>query len=102
MTKTIETQIEKSRNLIQGLRKHLSEGGMGIDQQQLAIMEQTIDALIAACDECDRLRAELTPKVKHMNEVLSKVKDDYVNHKLIIKNHYPQEKWIVYGLPDKR
>lgn len=102
MTKTIETQIEKSRNLIQGLRKHLSEGGMGIDQHQLAAMEQTINALIAACNECDRLRAELVPKVKYMNEVLSRVKDDYVNHKLIIKNHYPQEKWIVYGLTDKR
>jgi hypothetical protein len=29
MTKTVETQIEKSQNLIKGLRKHLSEGGGG-------------------------------------------------------------------------
>ena len=29
MTKTIEMQIEKSRSLIQGLRKHLNETGTG-------------------------------------------------------------------------
>lgn len=49
-----------------------------------------------------RLRAELAPKVKRMNDLLQGVKDSYASHKLIIKNKYPQERWADYGLPDKR
>ena len=95
-------QVEKSRNLIQGLRKHLSEGGKGTSQQDIAAMEQQIAALSAASDECERLRAELAPKVKHMNELLTQVKESFVERKLIIKNCYPQELWAAYGLADKR
>lgn len=102
MSKTIEMQIEKSRNLIQGLRKHLSEGGKGVTLQELSSMEQTIATLVEASEECDRLRAELAPKVKRMNELLVNCKNDYAAHKLIIKNSYPQERWMAYGLPDKR
>ena len=101
MSKTVETQIEKSRGLIQGLRKHLSQGGRGVTIQELDTMERALDVLVAANEECDRLRAELGPKVKHMNELLAGVKADYVGHKLVIKNSYPQERWMAYGLPDK-
>lgn len=95
-------QIEKSRGLIAGLRKHLRETGKGTTAHELDSMEQAIEALEAACEECDRLRAELAPKVKRMNELLGNVKADYVNHKVIIKNNYPPERWMAYGLPDKR
>lgn len=102
MTKTVETQIEKSRSLIQGLRKHLSEGGGGTTLQELSAMEQTVTKLIAAAEECERLRTELAPKVQHLNDVLSQVKDEFVVRKLIIKNNYPKERWSDYGLLDKR
>ena len=102
MSKTVEMQIEKSRGLIKGLRKHLNETGRGATSQELDAMEQTINALISACEECNRLRAELVPKVKRMSELFGNVKADYVNHKLIIKNNYPQERWMDYGVPDKR
>ncbi|MCR5821073.1 MAG: hypothetical protein K6F94_09055 [Bacteroidaceae bacterium] len=102
MTKTVELQIEKSRALIKGLRKHLAENGKGTNQQDLSAMEQSIVALTDACGECERLRAELSPKVKYMNELLDKVKAEYASHKPIIKNTYPSERWIYYGLPDKR
>lgn len=102
MSKTVEMQIEKSRGLIQGLRKHLSQGGKGATIQELDTMERALNVLAVATEECDRLRAELGPKVKHMNELLAGVKADYANHKLIIKNNYPQERWMAYGLPDKR
>jgi hypothetical protein len=102
MTKTIEMQIDKSRSLIQGLRKHLSETGSGTTLQELDAMEQAIAALVSASEECDRIRAELAPKMQHLNVLLDKVRTDYVEHKLIIKNNYPKERWIVYGLLDKR
>lgn len=95
-------QVEKSRSLIHGLRKHLSEGGKGATVQELASMEQDIAALEAASKECERLRAELAPKVKHMNNLLATVKAAYAERKLVIRNCYPQERWMEYGLPDKR
>ena len=102
MTKTIQTQIEKSRNLIGGLHKYLLEGGSGVSPQELDTMDQSLKQLAEASEECDRLRAELAPKVKRMNDLLQGVKDSYASPKLIIKNKYPQERWADYGLPDKR
>lgn len=102
MSKTIEIQVEKSNNLIQGLRKLLSEGGTGITATELSQMEKEVKALAAASDECERLRAELAPKVRRMNEILADVKNKYVERKAIIKERFPQERWADYGLADKR
>ena len=41
-------------------------------------------------------------KVKTMNEVLKRVKEAFADHKLIVKRNYPQERWINYGVQDKR
>jgi len=103
MSKTVELQIEKSRSLVEGLRKHLSQGvGGGVNQDEINSLEQAIEELAAANSEVDRLREELTPKVKHMNEVLARVKDIYADKKKTLKGYYPQERWMDYGIPDKR
>lgn len=103
MSKTIEIQIEKSRNLIDGLRKHLNGGvGGGITPQEIDQMEQVLKVLTAANEEVDRLRDELAPKVKHMNQVLAEVKAAYAESKKTLKGYYPQERWLDYGIPDKR
>ncbi|MBR1688171.1 MAG: hypothetical protein IJ710_06505 [Prevotella sp.] len=103
MSKTIELQIEKSRNLIGGLRKHLSNGvGGGVTTSEIDEMERQLTALQAANEECDRLRAELSPKVKQMNQILATVKAAYATQKRTVKGYYPQEQWADYGVPDKR
>lgn len=103
MSKTVEIQIEKSRNLICGLRKHLESGvGGGVTPSEIDEMEAKLKELDAINQECDRLRAELAPKVKEMNRVLDEVKSVYANEKKTLKGYYPQEKWIEYGIPDKR
>ncbi|MBR1547748.1 MAG: hypothetical protein IJ637_03365 [Prevotella sp.] len=103
MSKTVELQIEKSRNLVEGLRKHLSNGvGGGISTDEINGMEQALNALQEANAEVDRLRDELTPKVKHMNDVLADVKAAYAEKKKTLKGYYPQEQWADYGVPDKR
>jgi len=103
MSKTVELQIEKSHNLVEGLRKHLNGGiGSGVTNDEINAMEQAIKELETANAEVDRLREELTPKVKHMNEVLAKVKEAYADKKKTLKGFYPQERWIDYGIPDKR
>ena len=103
MSKTIELQIEKSQGLIGGLRKHLRQGvGGGVNEQEIDQMELTLGQLRAANQECDRLREELAPKVKHMNELLATVKGAYAEKKKTLKGYYPQEQWADYGVPDKR
>lgn len=103
MSKTVEQQIEKSRNLVDGLRKHLKTGvGGGVTNDEIHVMEQRLEALQAANAEVDRLREELSPKVKRMNEIFAEVKAAYVNKKKTLKNCYPQEQWADYGIPDKR
>ena len=102
MSKTVELQIEKSRHLIEGLRKHLNGMGGGITSDEINSMEQSLKELESANADIDRLREELTPKVKHMNEVLARVKEAYAAKKKTLKGYYPQERWADYGIPDKR
>lgn len=102
MSKTVELQIEKSRHLVGGLRKHLKGIGGGVTNDEIGQMEQALKELEAANAEVDRLREELSPKVKHMNEVLARVKATYADKKKTLKGYYPQERWADYGIPDKR
>lgn len=102
MSKTVKIQIEKSRNLIEGLRKHLSGIGGGVTNDEVSEMEQTLKELEAINAEVDRLREELSPKVKHMNAVMARVKDAFADKKKTLKGYYPQERWAEFGVPDKR
>ena len=103
MSKTVELQIEKGRNLIEGLRKHVREmGERGISTGEINQMEQSLNELTAANEEVDRLREELQPKVKHMNDLMATVKTGYAEAKKTLKGYYPQERWADYGVPDKR
>ncbi len=103
MSKTVELQIEKNRNLIEGLRKHLKSGlGGGVTNQEIDEMERQLNVLEEANAGVDRLREELAPKVKHMNAVFNQVKATYADKKKTLKGYYPQEQWAYYGIPDKR
>jgi len=103
MSKTVEIQIEKSRNLIEGLRRHVREmGERGVTSNEINDMEQAIGELESANAEVDSLREQLTPKVRLMNAAMTRVKEAYAEKKKSLKGYYPQERWIDYGIPDKR
>ena len=103
MSKTVETQIEKSRNLISGLRKHLKEtGDKQLSEHELAATEDSLNQLEKISNEIECLREQLNPMVKEMNSMLASVKEVYGEQKKIIKGRYPMERWIEYGVPDKR
>lgn len=102
MSKTVELQIEKSRNLVKGLRKHLNGIGGGVTNDEINVLEQAIRELETINAEVESLRGELTPKVKQMNERMVRVKASYAEMKKTLKGYYPQERWVEYGIPDKR
>lgn len=103
MSKTIEQQIEKSRMLINGFRKNISElSNRGITEDKLNAMEDCICKLSEINSECDVLREELSVKIKNMNGALNTVKDYFFDYKKIIKQNYPRERWIDFGVVDKR
>ena len=103
MSKTTEIQIEKSRNLIEGLRRHVREmGERGVSSNEIEQMEKTVAMLSEANAEVDRLREELSPKVKKMNDLMTLIKASYAESKKTLKGYYSQERWPDYGIPDKR
>lgn len=103
MSKTVDLQVEKSSVLLKGLRDNISElTNKGITSDQLNNMEADINALKAANMECDKIREELSAKVKRMNAIINNVKKTFLEKKKVIKGYYPQEEWIRYGVMDKR
>ena len=103
MSKTTEIQIEKSRNLIEGLRRHVKEmGERAISTSKINEMESVISQLAEVNAEVDSLREQLNPKVKKMNNLMTIVKAAYAESKKSLKGYYPQERWADYGIPDKR
>ena len=103
MSKTVEIQIEKSRSLVEGLRRHVREmGERGVTNDEINALEQVVKELEVANAEVDSLREQLTPKVKNMKIPLDRVKEVYTERKKTIKGYYPQERWMDYGVPDKR
>lgn len=103
MSKTIDLQIEKSRILIDGLRKNIEAlKDKGFNNEELDAMSADLDALKQANQECDAIREQLSAKVKNVNGILTGVKEKFAEKKKIIKGNYPQEEWIRYGVQDKR
>ena len=103
MAKTIEIQLEKSRTFVKGVKRHISEmGERGVTNEEVAKFENNLSTLEQQSAEVDKIRAELSEKVKHMNATFMTVKETYSETKKAIKGYYPQERWIDYGIPDKR
>jgi len=103
MSKTIDLQVEKSRSLIEGYRKNMNElQARGVTAAQLDKMEEDLKKLLAAGEECDRMRAQLSEKVRNMNAILQTVKDEFLEQKKIVKSAYDQTAWQRYGIMDKR
>jgi predicted nucleic acid-binding Zn-ribbon protein len=103
MSKTVEIQIEKSRNLVEGLRRHVREmGERGVTNDEINTLEQAVKELEAVNAEVDSIREQLSPTLNRMKIVMNRVKEAYTEKKKTLKGYYPQERWMDYGIPDKR
>ncbi len=88
--------------LVEGLHRHVNGIGGGVTNNEINDMVQAISEIEDINAEVERLREELTPKVKQMNEKMAHVKASYAEKKKALKGYYPQERWAKYGIPDKR
>ena len=52
--------------------------------------------------EVDSIREQLAPKVAKLKVAMDCVKEAYAEKKKTLKGYYPQERWMDYGVPDKR
>ena len=103
MSKTVEIQIEKSRGLVEGLRRHVKEmGERGVSNKEIDEIELAVKELEAVNEEVDRIREQLTPTVAKLKVSMDRVKEAYAEKKKTLKGYYPQERWMDYGVPDKR
>ena len=103
MAETMEILSEKSRMFVEAMKRHISETGeRGVTNADVEKLEKDMASLDQQSGEVDRRRAELSEKVRRMNETLLAVKDSYNETKKVVKGFYPQERWIDYGIPDKR
>ena len=93
MSKTVEIQIEKSRGLVEGLRRHVKEmGERGVTNDEINAMEQGVKELEAVNAEVDSIREQLAPMVAKLKVAMDCVKEAYSEKKKTLKSYYPQER----------
>lgn len=103
MSKTIDLQIEKSNTLVNALKHHFSEvSSKGVKMNDLDELINQLEKLQDSSKQTDELRERLSEQVRTTNNILVQVKQQFKEIKDIIRLNYPQEKWINYGVLDKR
>lgn len=103
MTKTIDNQVEKSTRLIMALKANISEfENKGVNMAELDKMTKDLKRLEESSNTAEELRKKLSDQVKNTNNILAQCKEDFARTKAVVRNNYPQEEWIKYGVADKR
>lgn len=103
MSKTVENQIEKCRRLIAGASSRTEElKQLGVSETQLTELDASLQQLAAMSTDCEAMRALLHDKIAALHSVLDTVKGSFLSIKGTIKQSYPQEEWIKWGIDDKR
>lgn len=103
MSITILNEIDKAKVLVVGMRKNLDKAKqLGIDAPALDRLEKAFTDLKIKDDELDALRRRATLKVKENNELLADMKEQMLSMRKAVKQNYPQQEWISFGVQDKR
>lgn len=103
MSKTYADQVTKAQMLVAGLKKNYeSIKTRGISMEQIKALEAAANEAFAMNKEVETLREEVSIKAAKANKKLTEIKNCMFNAKQIIKRCFDQEKWIDYGVMDKR
>ncbi len=103
MSITILNEIDKAKVLVDGMRNNLDKAKqLGIDAPALDRLEKAFTDLKIKDDELDALRRRATLKVKENNELLADMKEQMLSMRKAVKQNYPQQEWMSFGVQDKR
>lgn len=103
MSKTFEDNALKAKVLSEGLRQNLSEvQSYGVNENDLLRLQEDVERALAMSRDIDALREEVSSKLKEANAALDDIKTRAMQYRSIIKQHFPQEQWLRFGLSDKR
>ena len=103
MSITILNEIDKAKVLVDGMRKNLDKAKqLGFDAPALDRLEKAFTDLKIKDDELDALRRRATLKVKENNELLADMKEQMLSMRKAVKQNYPQQEWMSFGVQDKR
>lgn len=103
MSKTTDQQIEKSKTLVNALKQRFTEvSSKGVKMKDLDELLCLLEKLQASSMQTEELRKQLSAQVHTTNVILAQIKRQHKDIKDIIRVTFPQEKWINYGVFDKR
>ncbi|MBQ8520962.1 MAG: hypothetical protein IJ456_06245 [Bacteroides sp.] len=103
MSKVYSEQVQKAQMLAAGLRKNYEQvKSRGISSEQIAKLEEDAKKAARMNEEVEALRAEVSTKAARANKKLTEMKNNMQDAKQIIKRCFDQEKWIDFGVMDKR
>lgn len=102
MNKIYLEPIMKAQMLIDGVNKQselLAKNGIAIDVEQLKQLCDEMEMAGRIQDEAERQLKQLREKA---HTSLNALKELYAASKLPIKQTFPQETWLSFGLIDKK
>ncbi len=103
MSKTYLDYLAKAEMLVGGLKNNYDEiKSKGVNADELAQMETMIAEGRTLEAEVERLRVEMNAVYVKANEKLTAVKDKTAELKRIVKQNISAERWLQFGIPDKR
>ena len=103
MSKIYLEQAKKAQMLAKGLMKRRDEvARVGVDEATIERLELLAAEAERLNDEVEKWRSETNTRVTAANRKLAELKELLMGTKKTVKMHFPQEKWMELGIPDKR
>jgi len=103
MNKIYSDQIEKARLLIDGVKKNRDFlASKGYDLSIVETLEKDIEEMQREGEAVAREEAALSEHRAKCHAILDRFKENLISGKAGIKSRFEQEKWLKFGVPDKR
>lgn len=102
MNKIYLEPIKKAESLVEGVKSHadvLGKKGIFIDVDRLQQICRNMEQAGALQDEAE---AKLKEARAVAHSSLEELKEFYTEAKTLIKQNYPPEAWLSFGVPDKK
>ena len=103
MAKIYEEAVRKALLLAEGLENNLGEvKDYGINNDKIEALKALADDANKKNKELDELRALASEKTKNARIILDELNAITKELKMSVKPHFDQERWIRFGIEDKK